>query len=70
MDALPNPNSKYFLKELCSKLLKSMSNNAPFDENIFTWILYCLAVGDKHLVLVIQKLPFFTYWKPGLTYGA
>lgn len=28
-----------------------MSNNAPFDENVFTWILYCLAVGDKHLVL-------------------
>jgi hypothetical protein len=28
-----------------------MNNNAPFDENVFTWLLYCLAVGDKHLIL-------------------
>jgi hypothetical protein len=48
---IPKPGIPNYLKQLSDTLARLMSSNAPFDENIFTWILYCLAVGDKHLIL-------------------
>lgn len=48
---IPKPGVPNYLKQLSDALARLMSSNVPFDENIFTWILYCLAVGDKHLIL-------------------
>ncbi|KIM30496.1 hypothetical protein M408DRAFT_328080 [Serendipita vermifera MAFF 305830] len=48
---IPKPGTSNYLKHLSDTLSKLLSSNTPFDENIFTWILYCLAVGDKHLIL-------------------
>ena len=48
---IPKPGVPNYLKLLSDALARLLSSNTPFDENIFTWILYCLAVGDKHLIL-------------------
>jgi hypothetical protein len=53
---IPKPGIPNYLKQLSDTLAPLMSSNAPFDENIFTWLLYCLAVGDKHLILRTKDL--------------
>ncbi|PVG02573.1 hypothetical protein CPB86DRAFT_772754 [Serendipita vermifera] len=48
---LPQPGQPQFLRRLRTVVGELLSENAPFDESIFTWILFCLGVGDKHLLL-------------------
>lgn len=53
MDArLPKLGSENFLINLSKRLAQLTS--APFDEHLFTSLLFCLAVGDKHLLIRTQ----------------